>query len=38
MIAPGYRWLQLNPDGSIDTKVSRVEGIEFEIDLSVKGY
>ena len=38
MIAPGYRWLQLNPDGSIETKVSRVEGIEFEIDLSVKGY
>jgi len=37
-IAPGYRWMKLNPDGSIETKVSRVEGIEFEIDLSVKGY
>jgi Icc protein len=38
MIAPGYRRLQLNPDGSIETEMSRVEGIEFEIDLSVKGY
>lgn len=38
MIAPGYRRLQLNPDGSIETEMSRVEGIKFEIDLSVKGY
>lgn len=38
MIAPGYRRLQLNPDGTIETDVSRVAGIEFEIDLSVKGY
>lgn len=38
MVAPGYRRLQLNPDGSIETKVSRVKGIKFEIDLSVKGY
>ena len=37
-IPPGYRWMQLNPDGSIDTRVSRVEGIDFEIDWSVKGY
>ncbi|MCH2041769.1 MAG: 3',5'-cyclic-AMP phosphodiesterase [Saccharospirillaceae bacterium] len=37
-VAPGYRWLDLNPDGSIDTAVSRVEGIEFEVDYSVKGY
>lgn len=36
--APGYRWLDLHDDGSIDTGVSRVEGIEFEIDYSVKGY
>lgn len=38
MLAPGYRRLQLNPDGSIETEMSRVEGIDFEIDLSVKGY
>ncbi len=38
MIAPGYRRMQLNPDGSIETEISRVAGIEFEIDLSVKGY
>lgn len=38
MVAPGYRRLQLNSDGSIETEVSRVKGIEFEIDLSVKGY
>lgn len=36
--APGYRWLTLNPDGSIDTGVSRVEDIDFEVDYSVKGY
>jgi len=36
--APGYRWLDLQADGSIDTGVSRVEDIEFEIDYSVKGY
>ena len=35
---PGYRWFDLYPDGRIDTAVSRVEGIEFEIDFSVKGY
>ncbi|MDD2060097.1 3',5'-cyclic-AMP phosphodiesterase [Pseudomonas sp. GD03860] len=30
--APGYRWLHLNPDGSIDTGVSRVVDFEFTID------
>jgi Icc protein len=37
-IAPGYRRLQLNTDGTIETAMSRVKGIEFEVDLSVKGY
>jgi Icc protein len=36
--APGYRWLRLYADGRLDTEVSRVSGIEFEIDYSVKGY
>ncbi|MFT7373546.1 MAG: Icc protein [Oleiphilaceae bacterium] len=37
-IAPGYRRLQLNHDGSIETEMSRVKGIEVEVDLSVKRY
>ncbi|WP_233243730.1 3',5'-cyclic-AMP phosphodiesterase [Bacterioplanes sanyensis] len=37
-LAPGYRWLELHADGRLDTGVSRVEGIDFEIDYSVKGY
>ena len=36
--APGYRWLQLNDDGSINTGVERVEHIDFEVDYSSKGY
>lgn len=36
--APGYRWLRLHDDGRLETGVSRVTGIEFEIDYSVKGY
>lgn len=36
--APGYRWLRLFADGQIETGVSRVQGIDFEIDYSVKGY
>ena len=36
--SPGYRWLDLYPDGSIESGVSRVEGIDFKIDYSVKGY
>jgi len=36
--APGYRWLRLRPDGSLETGVSRVTGIDFEVDYSVRGY
>ena len=36
--APGYRWLRLHDDGRLDTGVSRVTGIDFEIDYSVRGY
>lgn len=35
---PGYRWMELHDDGTINTGVSRVEHIDFEIDYSVKGY
>lgn len=36
--APGYRWFDLYPDGRLATGVSRVTGIRFEVDFSVKGY
>lgn len=36
--SPGFRWLDLFPDGRIETGVKRVEDIEFEVDYSVKGY
>tara|TARA_R100001244_G_scaffold10690_6_gene12672 strand:+ start:16422 stop:17237 length:816 start_codon:yes stop_codon:yes gene_type:complete len=36
--APGYRWLRLHADGRLETGVSRVTGIAFEVDYSVKGY
>jgi len=37
-IAPGYRWLRLRPDGSIETGVSRVPGFEFSADFGGSGY
>lgn len=36
--APGYRWLRLHNDGKLETGVSRVTGIHFEVDYSIKGY
>jgi Icc protein len=36
--APGYRWLRLHADGQLETGVSRVTGIPFEVDYSIKGY
>ena len=38
VIPPGYRWLELHSDGRIETAVSRVEGIEFEVDINSTGY
>lgn len=37
-LAPGYRWLRLYADGTLETAVSRVVGIDFVVDYSVKGY
>ncbi|MFK4753630.1 3',5'-cyclic-AMP phosphodiesterase [Oceanobacter antarcticus] len=37
-LSPGFRWLDLLPDGQIETDIKRVEHIEFEVDYSVKGY
>jgi len=36
--SPGYRILELNSDGKIETQVNRIENIEFTVDYSVKGY
>lgn len=36
--APGYRWLELRADGRIETGVSRVEGVDFQVDLESHGY
>ena len=36
--APGYRWLELRADGQIETGVSRVEGVTFQVDLESRGY
>ena len=35
---PGYRWLDLHPDGRLDTGVSRVLDVEFSVDLDSGGY
>jgi Icc protein len=37
-IAPGYRWMDLYPDGRIESGVARVEGVKFEVDLYSDGY
>ena len=35
---PGYRWLELCPDGRIETGISRVTDAEFTVDLESGGY
>ena len=36
--APGYRWLRLQPDGTLETGVSRVDNFAFEPDYSANNY
>lgn len=36
--APGYRWLDLHPDGRIDTGIERIDAIPGRIDLAAGGY
>ena len=31
--APGYRWLELQPDGGVDTTLERLEGYTIRVDL-----
>ena len=35
---PGYRWLDLHPDGRVETGVSRVRDVKFNVDLDSGGY
>lgn len=35
---PGYRWLDLHADGSLETGVSRVRDMTFDVDLDSGGY
>ncbi|KEQ19483.1 hypothetical protein GZ78_06005 [Endozoicomonas numazuensis] len=35
---PGYRELELMPDGSVNTRVIRLEGYSLELDLAANGY
>ncbi len=37
-LAPGYRWLNLLADGSIETGVERVNEVAFSIDINGTGY
>lgn len=37
-LAPGYRWFDLYDNGDIVTQVSRVEGVKFVVDWTVRGY
>ncbi|WP_207891902.1 3',5'-cyclic-AMP phosphodiesterase [Thiogranum longum] len=37
-IPPGYRWLELHPDGKLQTGITRLEHIPGHIDLAASGY
>ncbi|PAV25863.1 3',5'-cyclic-AMP phosphodiesterase [Tamilnaduibacter salinus] len=36
--SPGYRWLELGPDGDVDTWVRRVDHFEMTVELDSDGY
>ncbi|MGD2075614.1 MAG: 3',5'-cyclic-AMP phosphodiesterase [Gammaproteobacteria bacterium] len=38
LIPPGYRWLELRPDGTFTTGIERLSRIPGRIDLSERGY
>jgi len=37
-VAPGYRWIELLPEGKFKTGVARVKDFENTVDFSAKGY
>lgn len=38
LLPPGYRWLELHPDGRIETGVERVDGVAETINFAAIGY
>ena len=36
--SPGYRWLDLHRDGRVETDVSRITGIDLQVDFESSGY
>lgn len=36
--APGYRWLDLHTDGCIESDISRIQGIDLQVDYDSQGY
>lgn len=38
VLPPGYRWIELDPDGSLRTGVSRAASQTFEVDQTSSGY
>ena len=37
-LPPGYRWLELQPNGAFSTEVGRASDFEFELDQNSSGY
>ncbi|MDU2874772.1 MAG: 3',5'-cyclic-AMP phosphodiesterase [Pseudomonas aeruginosa] len=37
-LAPGYRWLRRHDDGRLETGISRVDDVVFEVDYDTAGY
>jgi Icc protein len=37
-LPPGYRWLDLHPDGTLESGVSRAWGVPFAVNLEACGY
>jgi Icc protein len=35
---PGYRWLDLHPDGHIETAVERIAAVTGKVDMASNGY
>ncbi|WP_241086311.1 hypothetical protein [Candidatus Vondammii sp. HM_W22] len=38
LMAPGFRWLKLMPDGSIRSGIERISSIPEELELDSEGY
>lgn len=38
LLSPAYRWFDLNPDGSIHTRVERLQNYDIRVDRNADGY